>query len=98
SSLHTKLSRLFLVELHALRLVSGGERESERESRIWSEFIAEASRDGYLDRLAPRYPGLRPRLDSVARLSVAAVTALARRLADDREQLERLLGAPAGEL
>ncbi|HEY5834577.1 type 2 lanthipeptide synthetase LanM family protein [Streptomyces sp.] len=97
TSLHGRLSRLFLIELHALRLARGG-AGSAQDTETWSAFIEEASQDGYLDRIAPRYPALRPRLESVARLSVAAVAAFASRLAADRSLLEEIVGAPPGAL
>ncbi|MGV9905644.1 type 2 lanthipeptide synthetase LanM family protein [Streptomyces sp. NPDC003388] len=102
-SLHAKLSRLFLIELHALRMTAGGgpvpeDAAAGTGTRIWSEFIERACEDGYLDRLTGRYPTLASRVASVARLSVAATTGFAQRLAEDRVLLRRLLGAQAGEL
>lgn len=99
-SLHAKLSRLFLIELHALRLAGGrsGDATASGGAATWSAFLEQADTDGYLDRLAPRYPALASRVDSVARLSVAAVTSFAVRLAADRALLGQLTGAPAGEV
>ncbi|MER6068565.1 type 2 lanthipeptide synthetase LanM family protein [Streptomyces sp. NPDC001817] len=102
-SLHAKLSRLFLIELHALRLTAGevgtaggGEAAADRET--WSAFIEQAGEPGYLDRLAGRYPSLGRRIACVARLSVAATAAFATRLAADRASLAPLLGRPPGEM
>ncbi|MER6473807.1 type 2 lanthipeptide synthetase LanM family protein [Streptomyces collinus] len=102
-SLHAKLSRLFLIELHALRMTAGegpapGDAAPATDTRIWAEFIEQAGEAGYLDRLAGRYPTAAARVASVARLSVAATTGFAQRLADDRALLSRILGAPAGRL
>ncbi|WP_369373533.1 type 2 lanthipeptide synthetase LanM family protein [Streptomyces sp. cg36] len=100
-SLHAKLSRLFLIELHALRLTAGGESPESRaraESEIWTDFVERAAQDGYLDQLAERYPTLARRVDAVAQLSVAATAGFAQRLAADREPLGSLLGGSVGEL
>lgn len=106
-SLHAKLSRLFLIELHALRLsgpgadtgsgaVSASGAGSGRAT--WDAFIEQACADGYLAGLSGRYPNLGARITDVARLAVAGTADLAGRLAADRALLEPLLGAPAGEV
>lgn len=100
-SLHAKLSRLFLIELHALRIAAGGARNAEgaaagSDTQTWTAFLERAAQEGYLDRLAGRYPNVGPRIASVARLSVAATAGFAERLAADRELLRPLLGAPRG--
>ncbi|MCF3130367.1 type 2 lanthipeptide synthetase LanM family protein [Streptomyces olivochromogenes] len=106
-SLHAKLSRLYLIELHALRMALGGgppgagEREGAgggTDTETWAAFIKEAGQEGHLDRLAGRYPTAGSRVASVARLSVAATAGFAQRLAADRDLLRPLLEAPAGEL
>ncbi|MET8446082.1 type 2 lanthipeptide synthetase LanM family protein [Streptomyces sp. NPDC005209] len=108
-SLHAKLSRLYLIELHALRMALGGGTpgEGEREdagagggsdTETWAAFIKEAGQEGHLDRLAGRYPTAGSRVASVARLSVAATAGFAQRLATDRDLLRPLLQSPAGEL
>ncbi|MFH9070968.1 type 2 lanthipeptide synthetase LanM family protein [Streptomyces alboflavus] len=102
-SLHAKLSRLFLIELHALRMAAAGVRAGEgtgsgSDTRTWVAFIEQACQEGYVDRLAERYPTLGARIAAVARLSVAATASFAERLGADRERLRPLLGAPAGEL
>ncbi|MEU6049114.1 type 2 lanthipeptide synthetase LanM family protein [Streptomyces xanthochromogenes] len=108
-SLHAKLSRLFLIELHALRLSgptagagaapgpgSGSGAESGRA--IWDAFVEQAGAEGYLDGLSDRYPNLARRIATVARLSVTATAEFAERLAADRDLLAPLLGAPAGRV
>ncbi|MFF3978045.1 type 2 lanthipeptide synthetase LanM family protein [Streptomyces sp. NPDC001828] len=100
-SLHAKLSRLFLIELHALRLAGpGAHAESAAGSgrATWDAFIEQAGAEGYLAGLSDRYPSVNPRIASVARLSVAATADFAARLAGDRDLLGPLLGGPAGEL
>ncbi|WP_406301205.1 type 2 lanthipeptide synthetase LanM family protein [Streptomyces sp. NBC_00885] len=102
-SLHAKLSRLFLIELHALRMAAGGGRAAPgagagSDTRTWAAFIEQAGEEGYLDQLAGRYPSAGPRIASVARLSVAATAGFAQRFAEDRELLRPLLGGPAGQL
>ncbi|WP_338674335.1 type 2 lanthipeptide synthetase LanM family protein [Streptomyces sp. SCSIO 30461] len=98
-SLHAKLSRLFLIELHALRMTAGQSPAAEGTARTWDAFIEQAGEDGYLDRLAAeRYPTLARRVASVARLSVEATAIFAERIAADRELLAPLLGAAPGRL
>ncbi|WP_369386454.1 type 2 lanthipeptide synthetase LanM family protein [Streptomyces sp. CG1] len=97
TSLHAKLSRLFLIELHALRLAGGGgAAEAGADTETWAAFIEGASQDGYLDRLANRYPGAGPRTAAVARLWMTATAGFAERLAADRDLLRPLLGGPSG--
>jgi lantibiotic modifying enzyme len=104
-TLHVKLARVFLIELHALRLGRGlpvGAPERGRtgaardDTRLWSAFIEQASRGDYLDRTATRYPGLRSRLTRVAELSLGATSRLAARLARDRAELDGLAGTDLG--
>lgn len=102
-SLHAKLSRLFLIELHALRIAAGGARHAGgaaagSDTQTWTAFLERAAQEGYLDRLAGRYPNVGPRIASVARLSVAATAGFAERLAADRELLRPLLGGSTGEM
>ncbi|MFG3281253.1 type 2 lanthipeptide synthetase LanM family protein [Streptomyces sp. NPDC048111] len=96
-SLHAKLARLFLIELHALRLTGGAGADAAGQE-TWDAFIEQASAEDYLAGLAGRYPSVGPRVAEVARLSVAATVAFAQRLAQDRELLATLLGGPAGEV
>ncbi|MFI5976027.1 type 2 lanthipeptide synthetase LanM family protein [Streptomyces sp. NPDC051452] len=103
-SLHAKLARLFLVELHALRMAQGADpvagaaawaRSADTavaDTGTWAAFIEQAGREGYLDKLADRYPGLGPRVATVARMSVAATASVAGRFAADRALLAPLLG------
>ncbi|MFD9883317.1 type 2 lanthipeptide synthetase LanM family protein [Streptomyces alboflavus] len=102
-SLHAKLSRLFLIELHALRMAAAGAPDGEgagagSDTQTWAAFIEQACQEGYVDLLAARYPTLGARIAAVARLCVAATASFAERLGADRELLRPLLGAPAGEL
>ncbi|MCX5384462.1 type 2 lanthipeptide synthetase LanM family protein [Streptomyces sp. NBC_00083] len=100
-SLHAKLSRLFLIELHALRLAGTDAATgagADARTATWDAFIEQASQVDYLGRIADRYPTVAARVASVARLSVAATAGFAERLAADRALLTPLLGAPAGEL
>ncbi|MFE9095907.1 type 2 lanthipeptide synthetase LanM family protein [Streptomyces sp. NPDC007264] len=102
-SLHAKLSRLFLIELHALRLETGGVRPpgspaAAADTDTWAAFIEQAAEKGYLDRLAGRYPTLGARITSVARLWLAATAGFAQRLAADRALLRPLLAGAAGEI
>ncbi|MEU9990966.1 type 2 lanthipeptide synthetase LanM family protein [Streptomyces sp. NPDC048045] len=102
-SLHAKLSRLFLIELHALRMAQGAACDAEgtgdeSDRRTWAAFIELADEEDYLDKLTGRYPTVGARVASVARLSVAATATFAGRLAADRALLTPLLGRPAGRI
>ncbi|WP_251096275.1 type 2 lanthipeptide synthetase LanM family protein [Streptomyces sp. Caat 7-52] len=102
ASLHAKLTRLFLVELHALRLAQGvdpaGPGAAEADTGLWAAFIEQAGAEGYLDKLADRYPAVGPRVATVARMSVAAAAGFAERFAADRELLVPLLGGAPGRI
>ncbi|MFJ9817405.1 type 2 lanthipeptide synthetase LanM family protein [Streptomyces sp. NPDC101151] len=99
-SLHAKLSRLFLLELHALRMAGGAGADTGQaaDTRTWAAFVEQAGEEGYLDKLAGRYPGVGSRIAAVARMSVAATAGCAERLAADRELLRPLLGQSAGRV
>lgn len=97
NSLHAKLTRLFLMELHAFRMAQGvdpraGSGGAEADTGVWAAFIEQAGAEGYLDKLAGRYPAVGPRISRVARISVAATAGFAERLAADRASLAPLLG------
>ncbi|MFI0805761.1 type 2 lanthipeptide synthetase LanM family protein [Streptomyces echinatus] len=102
TSLHAKLTRLFLVELHALRMAQGvdpaGPGTTDADTGVWAAFIEQAGAEGYLDKLAGRYPAVGPRVATVARMSVAATAAFAERFAADRELLAPLLGGAPGRI
>ncbi|MFG1647596.1 type 2 lanthipeptide synthetase LanM family protein [Amycolatopsis sp. NPDC049252] len=89
-SLHAKLSRVFLIELHARRLAAGAAGDGE----IWADYLEEATREGYLTSIAGRYPVLPRRVERVARASVAAVAGFAARLAADRPAFDEALRGP----
>jgi type 2 lantibiotic biosynthesis protein LanM len=96
-SLHAKLSRLFLIELHALRLAGGpGQESGAADTATWAAYIERAAEEDYFAGLAERYPAAAPRVAAVARLSVAATARFASRLAADRDLLGTVLDGPAG--
>lgn len=90
-SLHAKVSRVFLIELHARRLAAGGTGD---DAATWAQYIEDAMRDDYLTSLEGRYPVLSRRIEQVARLSVAAVAGFAARLAADRPLFADALRGP----
>ncbi|MBM9509850.1 DUF4135 domain-containing protein [Actinacidiphila acididurans] len=92
----SRLSRMFLLELHAAS--RGGELAGLDPADRWQAFVDLASGAEFRRRLELRYPTLRARLETGARHHVAAVGALAERLAADRPALDALLGGPAGPL
>ncbi|GAA3114373.1 hypothetical protein GCM10017687_29220 [Streptomyces echinatus] len=63
TSLHAKLTRLFLVELHALRMAQGvdpaGPGTTDADTGVWAAFIEQAGAEGYLDKLAGPLPRCR---------------------------------------
>lgn len=97
-SLHAKLSRLFLIELHALRMAAGGGRAAESagagsDTRTWAAFIEQACEEGYLDRLAWPIPERRP----ADRVGGSAVGGGDRRFRAALRRGPRAAAAAAGE-
>lgn len=89
-SLHAKVSRVFLIELHARRLAAGG----VEDDATWARYVGDAMREDYLASIEERYPVLPRRVEQVARLAVAAVAGFAARLAADRPLFADALRGP----
>lgn len=94
--LERKLIRLLVLELNAARL-TGQLRGAESQDR-WAEFLDLASTPGFWRDLAPAYPTLRARLDTLISDRCAAGLALAEHFAAARADLAVLLTGPAGDL
>lgn len=102
AQLHSKLSRLLILELNAAR-VTGQLRAADSEGR-WQEFLALAAQPSFWQGLwgseaAPGpYPDLRQRVLGVVQMRCDSALRFARRFARDRARLGELLGQPAGAL
>lgn len=91
-----KLNRVLLLELHAAE--RAGELTAADDAQRFDHFIERGLRDDFLDHLDRRYPTLRERLHEALQRQAGAIGRMAARIAADRDDLARLLGAPAGEL
>lgn len=96
SVLHSKLSRVLLLELNAARVT--GRLTGEDPKKRWEEFLEVSSHRVFWDGLADHYPSLLPRIDAIARHRAAASLRFARRWASDRQRLSSLCGGEPGEL
>ncbi|WP_176074233.1 DUF4135 domain-containing protein [Brucella intermedia] len=95
-TLHEKLSRLLIAELHISRandLLKGGS-SSER----WDSFIELISEQQFWPSLQQRYRGLQSRIDIVLHNRCEAARSFAEHWAKDRQALAGLLGKEAGLL
>ncbi len=95
-TLHEKLSRLLIAELHISRtnnLLKGGS-SSER----WDSFIELISDQRFWPSLQQRYPGLQSRIDVVLHNRCDAARSFAEHWAKDRQALAGILGKEAGLL
>lgn len=104
AQLHSKLSRLLVLELNAAR-VTGQLRAEDSESR-WQEFLLYAATPEFWvglwgceqsPGLCP-YPDLRQRVQGLIEARCASAARFARRFARDRAGLSELLGQDCGAL
>lgn len=84
--LHTKVSRLLILELNAARVT--GRLSGETSEQRWQQFIELSSRKSFWDGLANHYPSLLPRLDTIVRNRCTATLRFAQRWTTDRCRLE----------
>ncbi|WP_284333431.1 type 2 lanthipeptide synthetase LanM family protein [Dyella flagellata] len=96
SVLHGKLTRLLLLELNAARVSErlNGADSAER----WNEFLELSSQPSFWAELAEHYPSMLQRVDAIVRYRCEASLLFARRWVADRDVLNALCGAKAGEL
>ena len=94
--LHTKLSRLLVLELNAARVA--GRLSGENSEQRWDRFIELSSRQSFWNDLASQYPSLLSRVDAIVRNRCAATLRFAQRWTTDRRRLERLCACDPGEL
>ncbi len=93
--LHSKLSRLLVLELNAARVT--GRLSGENSEQRWQQFLELSSQRPFWDELAGHYPSL-GRVDAIVRKRCLATLRFAQRWAADRRRLEGLCAADPGEL
>jgi type 2 lantibiotic biosynthesis protein LanM len=94
--LHSKVSRLLVLELNAARVT--GQLTSEDSRQRWEQFLEISSRMSFWDRLAIHYPTLRARITAIVRNRCSAALRFAERWAKDRHRLGPLCGGKPGRL
>src|SRR4029079_15460984 len=86
--LHSKVSRLLVLELNAARVT--GRLSGETSEQRWQQFIELSSRHSFWDGLADHYPSLLSRLDTIVRNRCLVTRRFAQRWTKDRRRLESL--------
>jgi type 2 lantibiotic biosynthesis protein LanM len=94
--LHTKVSRLLVLELNAARVT--GRLSGENSEQRWQQFLELSSRQSFWDDLAGHYPALQRRVDAIVRKRCMATLRFAHRWTTDRGRLEGLCAGDPGEL
>ena len=94
--LHSKLSRLLVLELNAARVT--GRLTGEDPRQRWEEFLELSSQQVFWAELAVHYPSLLPRIDAIVRHRARASLRFAQRWALDRQRLSGFCGDDPGEL
>ncbi|MDQ2836050.1 MAG: type 2 lanthipeptide synthetase LanM family protein [Actinomycetota bacterium] len=88
-AIRRKVSRLLLLELNAARV--SGNLDADDSSGRWAEFLDRSSKLDFWTSLEPHYPTLLPRLAAVISGRGSAALELARRFANDRRLVARLV-------
>ena len=94
--LHSKVSRLLVLELNAARVT--GRLSGENSEQRWQQFVELSSRQSFWDDLANHYPSLLWRVDAIARKRCMATLRFAQRWTADRHRLEGLCAGDPSEL
>jgi len=94
--LHTKVSRLLVLELNAARVT--GRLSGENAEERCQQFLELSSRQSFWDELANHYPSLLSRVSTLVRKRCRATLRFAERWATDRRRLEGLCGGEPGEV
>jgi len=94
--LHSKVSRLLVLELNAARVTRrlSGENSEQR----WQKFLELSSQRSFWDDLASHYPFLLSRVDAIVRKRCMATLRFAQHWSADRRQLEGLCAGDPSEL
>jgi type 2 lantibiotic biosynthesis protein LanM len=93
--LHSKVSRLLVLELNAARVT--GRLSGENSEQRWQQFLELSSQRSFWDQLASHYPSL-SRVDAIVRKRCMATLRLAQRWTADRHRLEGLCASDTSEL
>lgn len=94
--LHTKLSRLLVLELNAARVT--GRLSGENSEQRWQDFLELSSQRSFWDDLAINYPTLSSRVDAIVRKRCTAILRFAQRWSADRRRLEGLCAGDPSEI
>src|SRR5215467_2032642 len=93
--LHSKVSRLLVLELNAARIT--GRLSGEDSEQRWQQFLEFSSQQSFWDDLASHYPSLW-RVGAIVRKRCMAALRFAQRWTADRHRLEGLCAGEPGEL
>jgi type 2 lantibiotic biosynthesis protein LanM len=93
--LHTKVSRLLVLELNAARVT--GRLSGENSEQRWQQFLELSSQRSFWDDLASQYPSLW-RVGAIVRKRCMATLRFAQRWTADRRRLEGLCAGDPSEL
>jgi type 2 lantibiotic biosynthesis protein LanM len=92
--LHSKVSRLLVLELNAAR--ETGRLCGQSSEQRWQEFLELSSRRSFWDDLVHHYPSLLSRVDAVVQNRCTATLRFAQRWTADRRRLEHLCAGDTG--
>ncbi len=93
---HRRACRVLVLELHTARI--GGKLTAADPASRWDEFLSQSEQPAFWTALAEQYPPMLPWLREQLAARCQATSAMALRLAVDRNALAALLGQPPGEL
>ncbi len=94
--LHSKVSRLLVLELNAAR--ETGRLSGQSSEQRWQEFLELSSQRSFWDDLVHHYPSLLSRVDAIVQNRCTATLRFAQRWTADRRRLQGLCGIDPGEL
>jgi type 2 lantibiotic biosynthesis protein LanM len=94
--LHSKVSRLLVLELNAARVT--GRLNGEKSEERWQQFLALSSQQSFWVDLARHYPSLLSRVDAIVRKRCMATLRFAERWTADRPRMEGLCASGPAEL
>src|SRR6185503_4343552 len=92
--LHSKVSRLLVLELNAARVT--GRLSAENSEQRWQQFLELSSQQSFWDNLATNYSSLLPRVNAIVRNRCMATLRFAERWTTDSHRLEDLCGGDPG--
>ena len=95
TALHSRVSRLLVLELNAARVT--GRLTGENSEQRWQEFLELSSQQSFWDDLASHYPSLW-RVGAIVRNRCMATLRFAQRWTADRLRLEGLCAGDPGKL